>query len=108
MGTSRIVKMRGLPFSVAVADILQWFNLGGLNIQPLGPNKCASSLMGKESPSAVHPSPVQCHWLQSWPCALRCLVAHQLLSGSTCPADDAHCSCSIPGVQKAHHMLGHV
>ena len=39
VGTSRIVKMRGLPFSVAVSDILQWFNLGGLNIQPLGPNK---------------------------------------------------------------------
>ena len=40
-GTSRIVKMRGLPFSVAVADILQWFNSGGMNIQPIGPNKYA-------------------------------------------------------------------
>ena len=39
VGTSRIVKMRGLPFSVAISDILQWFNMGGLNIQPLGPNK---------------------------------------------------------------------
>lgn len=94
-----ILKMRGLPFSAVVEDIVHWFNTGDLSIQPIAPD-----WYGPTRLPVAGETPVGCADAASVPC-MKSAKAGQATRWRACPLQHCHLASMPPCHHSKHRVL---